>query len=178
LVFAGLAAWPAGSPTQPDGASAASRRPATLQPDATILRQIDRYRRATWRWQRVMSARLTPASRGSRNELGPAYKRWVRDLWHRRAVKAMRKAHHPPHHAGLLCIHRYEAAWHDGGAPYYGGLQMDVAFQRMYARELFRRKGTADRWTPLEQLWAAERALRAGRGFWPWPNSARLCGLI
>jgi len=27
-------------------------------------------------------------------------------------------------------------------------------------------------------MWAAERAHRAGRGFYPWPNTARYCGLI
>jgi hypothetical protein len=55
---------------------------------------------------------------------------------------------------------------------------MDLAFQRLYGAELLRRKGTANRWTRLEQMWVAERALRAGRGFHPWPNTARACGLI
>jgi hypothetical protein len=178
LVLAGLCAATLGSPTRPERATAAARTPAIEQPDATILRQIDRYRRTTWRWQRVMSARPTASSRGPHRTPSLAYKRWVRNLWHGRAVKARRKAQHPPHRAALLCIHRYEGGWHDGGAPYYGGLQMDIAFQRTYARELFGRKGTADRWTPLEQIWAAEKALRAGRGYWPWPNSARLCGLL
>jgi hypothetical protein len=27
-------------------------------------------------------------------------------------------------------------------------------------------------------LWTAEKALRAGRGFYPWPVSASRCGLI
>jgi hypothetical protein len=43
---------------------------------------------------------------------------------------------------------------------------------------LLRRKGTADHWTPLEQIWVAEHAYRSGRGFYPWPNTARDCGLI
>jgi hypothetical protein len=55
---------------------------------------------------------------------------------------------------------------------------MDVQFQRTYAPGLFSLKGTADHWTPLEQMWVAERAHRAGRGFYPWPNTARYCGLI
>jgi hypothetical protein len=177
LVLAALSAATIGPPARPEGATAAARRPATEQPDATILRQIDGYRRSTWRWQRVMSARPTPTSR-SHGVRSLAYRRWVLNLWRRRARRAHRKAHHPPHRAALVCIHRYEGSWHEGGAPYYGGLQMDVAFQRTYAPELFRRKGTADRWTPLEQIWAAERALRAGRSYWPWPNSARLCGLV
>jgi hypothetical protein len=177
LVLAGLSAVTIGSPAHTERATAAARRPATQQPDATILRQIDRYRRSTWHWQRVMSARPAPTTR-SHGIRGLAYKRWVRNLWRRRARRTHRKAHHPPHRAALLCIHRYEGSWRDGSAPYYGGLQMDVSFQRRYAPDLFRRKGTADRWTPLEQIWAAEQALRAGRGYWPWPNSARICGLI
>jgi hypothetical protein len=55
---------------------------------------------------------------------------------------------------------------------------MDWRFMATYGRWLLRTKGTADRWSPLEQMWAAEKALRAGRGFSPWPNSARACGLI
>ena len=55
---------------------------------------------------------------------------------------------------------------------------MDISFQRTYGAHLLRRKGTADHWTPLEQMWVAERAYRSGRGFYPWPNTARHCGLI
>jgi hypothetical protein len=55
---------------------------------------------------------------------------------------------------------------------------MDIGFQRRYGGYLLRKKGTADNWTPLEQMWVAERALQAGRGFYPWPNTARYCGLI
>lgn len=84
----------------------------------------------------------------------------------------------PPHLADWLCIHRYEGSWDDPGAPYYGGLQMDWNFMQAYGRHLLETKGTADHWTPLEQMWVAENALRAGRGFYPWPNTARMCGLI
>jgi hypothetical protein len=55
---------------------------------------------------------------------------------------------------------------------------MDVSFQSNYGGILLTRKGTADNWTPLEQMWVAERAFRSGRGFYPWPNTARYCGLI
>jgi len=88
---------------------------------------------------------------------------------------------HPPHRAAWLCIYSYENGgygWHaNTGNGYYGGLQMDRDFQRTYGRELYYRKGTADRWTPHEQMWVAERAWRT-RGFWPWPNTARYCGLL
>jgi hypothetical protein len=85
--------------------------------------------------------------------------------------------HAPPHKAQWLCIHRYEGSWRDSGSPYWGGLQMDWSFMSTYGRELLRRKGTADHWTPHEQMWVAERAWRT-RGFWPWPNTARYCGLL
>ena len=88
-----------------------------------------------------------------------------------------------PRLAAWLCIHRYER--HPGmgwatatGNGFYGGLQMDISFQSRYGGDLLRRKGTADNWTPLEQMWVAELAYRAGRGFNPWPNTARACGLI
>ena len=83
----------------------------------------------------------------------------------------------PPHKAQWLCIHGYEGSWTDPNAPYYGGLQMDWGFMNTYGHELLVRKGTADHWTPHEQMWVAERAWRT-RGFGPWPNTARYCGLL
>jgi len=143
---------------------------------ARLLRKIGERRRKTWHWQELMGRRHTP------NSVDPApnltYRRWVLRLWTQRELHARRKAQHPPHLAAWLCIHRYEGAWADPNPPYFGGLQMDLGFQRTYAPELVRRKGTADKWTPLEQIWVAERAYRSGRGFYPWPNTARYCGLL
>jgi len=83
----------------------------------------------------------------------------------------------PAHYQALLCIHHYEGSWTDGGAPYYGGLQMDWSFMSTYGHWLLVHKGTANHWTPLEQMRVAERAIHS-RGFWPWPNTARICGLL
>jgi hypothetical protein len=83
----------------------------------------------------------------------------------------------PPHYSAWMCIHSHEGSWTDPGAPYYGGLQMDWKFMSAYGGHLLHSKGTADSWTPLEQMWVAERAYRT-RGFYPWPNTARMCGLI
>ena len=94
------------------------------------------------------------------------------------AKRTWARAQHPPHAQAWSCIHRFEGAWRDAGGPYFGGLQMDLTFQRRYGAYLLRKKGTADHWAPLEQMWVAERALRAGRGFYPWPNTARYCGLL
>ena len=79
----------------------------------------------------------------------------------------------------FLCIHRYEGAWTSNtGNGYYGGLQMDYGFMRNYGAEFVRRWGTADNWPVWAQLEAAARAHRSGRGFSPWPNTARACGLL
>jgi hypothetical protein len=153
--------------------------PASSESDrATVLHVIDNYRAETWRWQRLMGRPRTPAGRSAASTTSAAYRAWVRDLWRERAERARRAALRPPHRSAWLCIQRHEGAWTDAGAPYYGGLQMDLSFQRTYAPDLLRRKGTANRWTPLEQMWVAERALRRGTGFYPWPTAARTCGLI
>jgi hypothetical protein len=142
------------------------------------LRRISHMRSQTWRWERLMGKRPTPHGGSADRSRSRAYRRWVLDLWARRARAARMRATSPPHRLEWLCIHRYEGAWDDPDPPYYGGLQMDLSFQRTYGAEFLRRKGTADRWTPLEQMWVAERAHRSGRGFHPWPNTARFCGLL
>jgi hypothetical protein len=158
--------------------STGTARSTYAVPDTSLVRQIEHYRAVTWRWQRVMSVPRTLGSSSYRRDPSLRYRRWVRNLWRVRAARTRRKALHPPNRGAWLCIHRYEASWRDGGAPYYGGLQMDVSFQRRYAPRLYRLKDTADHWTPLEQIWAAERARRSGVGFSPWPNTARLCGVL
>jgi hypothetical protein len=178
VVFVAGSLWVTSSPDQ---ATAAGRAPTVKQPE--ILGQIARYQRITWRWQRVMSVRLTKSSATARRVQSAAYRRWVRDLWRRRALRMRRLGQNPPHKRAWLCLHRYERhptmGWKTRtGNGFYGGLQMNWMFMETYGPRLLRRKGTADRWTPLEQMWVGERALRAGRGFYPWPNSARACGLI
>lgn len=86
----------------------------------------------------------------------------------------------PAHYREWLCIHHYEGPWNDTGDPYWGGLQMDRSFMESYGGDVIRRHhgGFANTWTPLEQMTVAERAFRAGRGFGPWPNTARMCGLL
>jgi hypothetical protein len=134
-------------------------------------RAIRRLRHETWRWQTLMGRRHT------RGPIRPTTRPVLR-FWQRQARIARRQAAHPPHRRAWACIHRYEASWHDGGDPYWGGLQMDRGFMSRYAPRYLLHRGWADRWRPLEQMWVAERAYRAGRGFWPWPNSARMCGVL
>jgi hypothetical protein len=101
----------------------------------------------------------------------------VLHLPHHHHHRHHRHPHRPPHFQQWLCIHRYEGSWvANTGNGYYGGLQMDYGFMRSYGARLLRFKGTADHWTPLEQMWVAEHAWRT-RGFSPWPTSGRMCGL-
>ena len=123
-------------------ASAASTRVAQLEAE------IDEYRAETWRWQALMRKPRTPSSFDERAAYGAAYLDWVRDLWYSRAREAERQAENPPHRDEWLCIHRFERNPLQGwatytGNGYYGGLQMDISFQRTYGAELLRRKGTA-----------------------------------
>jgi hypothetical protein len=168
----------------PAAAPARDRRVASNELSAAAtVRLIDRYRKETWRWQHLMRRKRTPSRYTASRSLDPDYRAWVLRVWKQRALRARRAAYNPPRRAAWLCIYRHERhprmGWRTRtGNGFFGGLQMDLAFQRDYGPELLRRKGTADRWTAIEQIWIAERAYRSGRGFYPWPNTARSCGLI
>lgn len=149
---------------------------------------ITYYRGQAHRYERRLGLPQTPAVKGERivgscDDAIPIVGRW-RNLASRRAkqYRAYLRSTgipegRPPHYGQWLCIHRFEAAWNDPNPPYYGGLQMDLGFQKSYGGKLLRAKGTAEHWTPREQMWVAENAYRT-RGFYPWPNTARYCGLI
>jgi len=87
-----------------------------------------------------------------------------------------------------ICIHRGEGAWNaNTGNGYYGGLQMDYSFMSAYGPKvlgfstkeaMFAKRSTAEQWTPKEQMAVAEYARASGRGYRPWPNTARECGLL
>jgi hypothetical protein len=156
--------------TDPAGKTAATT------PAPRIARHVEakltrRLRAATWHWETVMGVRRSRSS-------APLNTRVALRFWRRHAASARRLAASPPNKRGWLCIHGFEGAWADSGDPYWGGLQMDRGFMSRYAPRLLLRRGWANRWTPLEQMWVAERARRSGRGYWPWPNAARICGLL
>jgi hypothetical protein len=153
--------------------------PALVVTEEELVHETGRLRRETNRLRQIMgkrrlSVRADPAQFASTLE----YRRWLHHAWKAQLARTARLFRRPPHLRAWRCIHRYEGPWQDPRAPYYGGLQMDLAFQRTYGRMLLRTKGTANRWTRFEQMWVAERALRRGRGFHPWPNTARYCGLL
>jgi hypothetical protein len=77
------------------------------------------------------------------------------------------------------CIHSHEGSWTDSGDPYWGGLQMDRGFMYTYGRDMIRRfGGFANVWPVWAQMAVAQRAHDSGRGYYPWPNTARMCGLL
>jgi hypothetical protein len=155
-------------------------------------RAIRQYRRSAEKWAQIRGAhipRLRPRALAAAGL--PALRHLL--VEYRKLDNQQRLlTQHPPHLADWMCIHHYEASWHyDKDAPghngkYDDGLQMDLTFQNDYAHRLLYSHGvdrfgnpiwTGDHWTPLEQIWTAEKAQKT-RGFWPWPNSARLCGLL
>jgi hypothetical protein len=143
-------------------------RGAALQVNPAVTKRL----RSTARHWEIVMGRPHARSRA------PLNTRRALRFWRLHARRVLRLAAHPPHRNGWICIHRFEGSWADSGDPYWGGLQMDRGFMRAYAPRLLLRRGLANRWTALEQMWVAERAHRSGRGYWPWPNTARACGLI
>jgi len=178
LVLAGALSVALGAATATAPQAATSKAARLAQLDA-----IDAYRTQTWRWQKLMSKRRTPTLYSERRSRGRDYLTWVRGLWRKRAVRAARLAQNPPHRQAWMCIHRYERHPSQGwatrtGNGYYGGLQMNWPFMRAYGAAFLARWGTADRWPEWAQIETAARAHRSGRGFAPWPNTARFCGLL
>jgi hypothetical protein len=93
-----------------------------------------------------------------------------------KAAKAhtSRKPTAPAHWRGWLCIHSREGAWNaDTGNGFYGGLQMTYNWMGVI-------RGKASWYSPLKQMWAAER-VSARYGFsWSWlrgqwPNTYPPC---
>ncbi len=157
------------------------------EPDPWAETARTRHLRSRADWYRILALRLSrlmqrerPAVHRSKADFHSLlrYRLWLRKAWRVQAAQTRHRAHHPPHLAEWLCIHRLEGSWTDPNSPYYGGLQMDMSFQRRYGPGLLRHKGTADHWAPYEQMWVAERAVKAARGFYPWPLAAGRCGLL
>ena len=152
-----------------DGFERLVRLVGYFEPDLLLLNETG----GRWRLRRFANARA---------KTGAA----TLELWQRRLATAtmqvLQYGHRPLPQAlssAFLCIHRYEGAWNaNTGNGYYGGLQMDRRFQSLYGSDYVARWGTADNWPAWAQLQAAVRAYQSGRGFYPWPNTARACGLI
>jgi hypothetical protein len=149
---------------------------------SAVARRVAYTRRLTLELRRIYPGSVTRRFANARAKSQPA----TLELWQRRlataTIQVLRYGHPPLPQAlssAFLCIHHYEGAWNaNTGNGYYGGLQMDRRFQSLYGSDYVARWGTADNWPAWAQLQAAVRAYEAGRGFYPWPNTARACGLI
>jgi hypothetical protein len=120
--------------------------------------------------------------------------RWTERHRHWRRLLAAYLDHpwlHDPWYSQAMCIHHYEGSWdaYNSAGPYYGGFQMDAGFMADYGPEYLRAYGDARHWPVRAQLRASWRAYAgwtnpatgrrfAARGWNPWPNTARMCGLL
>jgi hypothetical protein len=162
----------------------AVRLPHAPKLHARLFRRVVYTRRLTLRLRRIYPGTVTRGFAHARRRTGAGTLR----LWQERsALAALAVAEHAARRADVpdwlrdafACIHRYEGAWDaNSGNGYYGGLQMDIGFQRFYGRPFLHRWGTADNWPVWAQIEAAAHAYRSGRGFGPWPRTARACGLL
>ena len=162
----------------------AVRLPAPPKLRATAATRLAYSRRLTLSLRKIYPGRVTRTFASARG----ATRTGTLRLWQERsAAAALLVSVHAVRRAQIaawlndafLCIHRYEGAWTaNTGNGYYGGLQMDRGFMQHYGSEFIGRWGTADNWPAWAQLEAAARAHDSGRGFSPWPNTARSCGLL
>ena len=147
------------------------------------IEEIDALRTETWRWQSLMRKPRTPTAFTERRTSDASYLRWVRNLWQRapRAPSARpstRRTAPSGSASTATSATRARAGARAPATATTAACRWTSTSSATYGRELLRRKGTANKWTPVEQMWVAERAYRSGRGFYPWPNTARYCGLI
>ena len=158
--------------------------PAAPGRHSALERRVAYSRRVALRLRRIFPGSVSHGFAAAHGETGSA----TLTLWQKRlaaaVVQVLQHGYARPAIPRYLssafgCIHRYEGGWSSNtGNGYYGGLQMDLGFQRSYGSDYLTRWGTADNWPAWAQLSAAVRAYRSGRGFWPWPNTARACGLL
>jgi hypothetical protein len=158
--------------------------PKAPQPHSRLYARLVYSRRVALKLRRIYPGSVSKTFATAHRATGAA----TLQLWQRRLATAtlqvVEHGYARPRVPAFLtnafqCIHHYEGAWNaNSGNGYYGGLQMDLGFQRAYGSDFSRRWGTADRWPAWAQLQAAVRAYQSGRGFFPWPNTARACGLL
>jgi hypothetical protein len=136
------------------------------------LEQINEFRVETWRWQSLMRKPRTPTSYRERRSDDERYVERIRDLWRARARTAepgyIRRTAGPGLHPPLRA--QSTQGWKTRtGNGYYGGLQMDIGFQRPTGLNFC---AAARRpLTPVSRC-GSPSAPTKWRGF-SWPNTAR-----
>jgi hypothetical protein len=140
-----------------------------------IVWQAAKARAKTYKYERAMGQHPHPHPGLSLWRRTFDGRRHFRDLWRHRARDAVHAFRVKT--AGLRCIHHWEGPWNaNTGNGYYGGLQMDVAFQSSWGHYILNHEGTANRWAPFDQIRVALKAVRS-IGYGPWPNTRKMCGI-
>jgi hypothetical protein len=171
---------PTATPTPEQQAAAKHRAMMREKRLSEKLRtRIHHHRQWSTYWRGVMFKKSAEWEYKKLWRLHPAKLRVVLDHAKQVHHQARYRVKHPPMLWAWLCIHRHEGSWTAAtGNGYYGGLQMNRVFQRMYSPKLYYSKGTANHWTKWEQIWTAVKAaFWRGRGFGPWPNTRIPCGV-
>jgi hypothetical protein len=150
-----------------------------------IVKGVKHYRTVVWNLQQRLS--IAPAKAEFKVWELPScrFAKWTAELWRGRTAqwtdrwieyKNRPKIKYLPQ---WICIHNHEGAWNaNTGNGYYGGLQMDITFMEAYGSDMISKYGGyAHTWSPRDQIIVAERAYDSGRGFGPWPNTRRMCGI-
>lgn len=151
-----------------------------------IHKGIAHYRKVTWKLQQKLGTSPAAVEHKLWDLPSCNYAKWAADLWRDRSaqwkdrwVKYLKNRPTIKYLSQWICIHNHEGAWNaNTGNGYYGGLQMDTTFQNAYGRDMIAKYGGyAHTWSPRDQMIVAERAHDSGRGFGPWPNTRRMCGI-
>lgn len=154
-------------------------------PSGYNLCAVHHWRDAVWRIEaRLGASRTRYAWTADRRGASPAYRVWVRHLWHTRYLRWRHRArmalYVPPGIlAGLLCIHPKESIdWHLNGGmgpEVSGGLQ--IALTTWEANGGLAFAPAAYLATPAQQLRVGANIVEAS-GWGPWPETAAACGLL
>ena len=121
----------------------------------------------------------SPPGRIEMRTTGVEYLQWMAARMHQRNLHylAIRHRRFPK----LRCIHSYEGSWsaYNSAGPYYGGFQMNAGFMQRWGADKLHKYGGRDAryWSPRDQMAVASRAV-AHIGYWSWPNTAAMCGLV
>ncbi len=133
-------------------------------------------------WHRLAVVRRVERDK-ARTLLGAtvrAYRRVAALTERQRHLLASAPGFTSPLERAFLCIYSHENGGYgwtaNTGNGYHGGLQMDREFYTTYGADFTRMFGAAENWPASVQIAVAIRAW-ATRGYAPWPNTSRMCGL-
>ena len=106
-----------------------------------------------------------------------AFRLHVLKQWRRRAIRAGEGAQ-PAARAPLALPPAARGPWRDAHDPYWGGLSDGPTLScSTTPRAISSRRGWANTWSPVEQMWVAEQAHRAG-GASTLAQHRPVCGLL